>query len=748
MPASSESPSGHGPDAGTDELKVPVRSLPPGLERFVYVFSILVALLHLYMNGLGSLVVAGLEAGFGGLGLAFDALGPVAWALQQLAVPPPLVMNALHFAGFGLLAALFYPMIPRPGFARSRAGLALDIAIGLAGALAGLYLISQESAIYDRGVRLTWAEWVAGGVLILVALELVRRTTGWIVPVLSVLALSYATWLGPEIGGMLQFAGLSAETMLFRTVYGDDGIFGNIAGISASIVVMFILFGAFLLRSGAGDAIVDLARLVAGRLAGGPGLVAIFASALTGTISGSAVANTAQTGSITIPLMQRSGYPGRFAGGVEAAASTGGQLMPPIMGAGAFIMANYTQIPYVTIISAAALPALLYFLSVAFYVRIEAKRVGLVPEADHGLNTREVLQRAVVKLLVPIGVLILLLFQGFTPTYAAGLAILAVIGGSWLTRQRMGLRDIAESLVSGVRNVTMIAVLLVAIGIFVNVIPTTGLGNLLSLMIADWADGSLLIAFVLVALASLVLGMGLPVTAAYVVLAVLSAPALRDLIVQGQLLDLLQSGSLPEQARASFMLVDPQAMTRLAEPMSRDAAEALLAQAPPEVIGIVRDQAISAEAATLALLSAHMIIFWLSQDSNVTPPVCLTAFTAAAIAKSDPMKTGLQAWKVAKGLYLVPLLFAYTPILSGPWGEDWLQVIEIAVFATIGLYAVAAALQGYLDAPLSWPVRALVLASGALLFWPGIWWTHAAGLALFLAVVAWSRVTRRRVQAA
>ncbi|MBK1670339.1 C4-dicarboxylate ABC transporter permease [Rhodovibrio sodomensis] len=691
------------------------------------------------MNGLGSLIVDGLDALLGLAGGSIDTLGGLGRALQQMAVPPPLLMNALHFAGFAVLAGLFYPMIPRAWWTDSRWGTLADLGLGVVGALAGLYLIAQETAIYDRGMNLAAGEWIAGGVLIVVALELVRRTTGWIVPVLSVLALSYATWLGPEIDGMLQFAGLSAETMLFRTVYGDDGIFGNIAGISASIVVMFILFGAFLLRSGAGDAIVDLAQVVAGRLTGGPGLVAVIASALTGTISGSAVANTAQTGTITIPLMQRSGYPGRFAAGVEAAASTGGQLMPPIMGAGAFIMANYTQIPYVTIISAAALPALLYFLSVAFYVRIEAKRLNLLPEADHGLNVREVLVRGVVKLLAPIGVLVLLLFQGFTPTYSAGLAILAVVAGSWFTSEKMGPRAIAEALANGVRNVTMIAVLLVAIGIFVNVIPTTGLGNLLSLMISQWADGNLLIAFVLVALASLVLGMGLPVTAAYVVLAVLSAPALRDLIVQGQILEMLESGTLPEAARSAFMLVDPNALAKLAQPMGAAAAQALLDSAPPEVINIVREQALSDHAATFALLSAHMIIFWLSQDSNVTPPVCLTAFTGAAIAGTDPMKTGVQAWKIAKGLYMVPLLFAYTPLLGGTWHE----VLEIFVVATLGLYCIAAGLQGYLVGPLvgpvGWLARGGLLAAGALLFWPGIWWTHAAGATLFASAWAFNR---------
>ncbi|MEX0760032.1 MAG: TRAP transporter fused permease subunit, partial [Tistlia sp.] len=482
------------------------------------------------------------------------------------------------------------------------------------------------------------------------------------------------------------------------------------------------------------------ARVVAGRLVGGPGLVAVVASALTGTISGSAIANTAQTGTITIPLMKRSGYPARFAAGVEAAASTGGQLMPPIMGAGAFIMANYTRIPYTTIIAVAALPAILYFLSVAFYVRIEARRIGLKPDLDHGLDAREVFLRALVKLLAPIGVLMGCLLYGFTPTYAAGIAIVAVIAGSWLTRQPMRLPDVRDALASGVRNVTMTAVLLVVIGLFVNVIPTTGVANIVSLMITEWAGNSLIIAFVLIAVASLVLGMGLPVTAAYVVLAVLSAPALRDLIVQGHLLDMMAAGTLPQSAAVSFLLVDPEALTKLAAPMAHDAAAAMLAAAGPEILGILRDQALSADVLTLALLSAHMTIFWLSQDSNVTPPVCLTSFTAAAIAKTAPMATGFESWKIAKGLYFVPLLFCYTSFLGGPF----LDLVEIFFFAAFGLYAVAAGFQGYLENRMNLVERAVALAAGALLFWPQVWWTHGAGLTLFLLLFAWNWRKGRR----
>ncbi|MHA1190040.1 MAG: TRAP transporter large permease subunit, partial [Alphaproteobacteria bacterium] len=259
-----------------------------------------------------------------------------------------------------------------------------------------------------------------------------------------------------------------------------------------------------------------------------------------------------------------------------------------------------------------------------------------------------------------------------------------------------------------------------------------GIGNTFSLMISAWADGSLIIAIVLIALASLVLGMGLPVTAAYIVLATLSAPALQALIQASHLIDLIASGALPAEAGAPFMLVDPEAMTRLAEPMTRDAAAAFVGAAPPEILMLVYPAALNPAVITGALLSAHMIIFWLSQDSNVTPPVCLTAFAAAAIAKTPPMATGFTAWRLAKGLYIVPILFAYTPFLSGTWD----QVLIIFVQAVIGSYALGAALDGHMEAPLAWPLRAAAAIAGVTVMWPGIALANLAAGAVIIALLA------------
>jgi len=641
--------------------------------------------------------------------------------------------NALHFAGFGAMCALVFPLVPSERRGRQRLWLAVDVALAVLLLAAVVYILARERQLSNRSFTDPVLDTVMLSIPILLAIEFTRRTTGWIIPVLIALAITYIAWWGRFLGGTLHFPGLSTEIVLLRSIYGEDGMFGSIARISSSFVFMFILFGAFLLRSGAGDFIIDLARALAGRLAGGPGFVAVIGSALTGTISGSAVANTVSTGVITIPLMKRSGFPPRFAAAVESASSTGGQLMPPIMGAGAFVMAEYTGVPYLDIVAVAFLPALMYFLGVAFNVRIVAKREGLRPTGEAGPRLLDIMKRGGIAFLAPIAVLIALLILDYTPTYAAGAAILAVVVSSWATPNRMGPRAILDALSLGARNMVLTAVLLVAVGLIVNVIATSGLGNTFSLMVSSWAGGNLLIAIVLVGVASLVLGMGLPVTAAYIVLAALSAPALFDMISQSAMAARVAAGDVPDMVQAVVMLAAPEAAAALGEPMSLEAARDILGRVPPEMAGQVRDALLSDAARVTALISAHMIIFWLSQDSNVTPPVCLTAFAAAAIAGTRPMSTGVAAWKVAKTLYIVPLLFAYTPFLSG----DPITALIIFTFGTAGVYALIAALEGHAEAPVHPLVRVVLAGLGAALLWPGPPWLTGAGalgLAVFLVV--------------
>lgn len=634
--------------------------------------------------------------------------------VNTLGTMPELYTSAIHFGSFALLGALLSP----------RGGLWAALALGSAGFCAGIYVIFAEQPLYDRALAFTALDWVFALAAIGVALELVRRAAGWFIPMIILVALTYVVWWGRYVGGVLHFPGLSLETVAFRSYFGSDGMFGPIARISTTFVFMFILFGAFLVRSGAGDFVIGVARALAHKIKGGPGFVAIFASALTGTVTGSAVANTVSTGVVTIPLMRRAGFPAKFAAGVEAASSTGGQLMPPIMGAGAFVMASYTQIPYLQIVAVSVLPAILYFLSIAFFVRIEARKLnlGLTDEDDEPIG--QVLRKRGPTFVIPIGILIGLLIGGFTPTYAAGIAILVVIAASWLTPEPMGPKAVAEALALGARNMASTAILLVAIGLVVGVVATTGIGTTFSLMINEWASGNLLVALVLVALASLILGMGLPVTASYIVLATLSAPALYHMIAGAQLLDVLQAGTLGVEAKAILIAAQPGLETVLERALSGEAARDVLAAIPVHLMPMVIDRGIDPAVLTAALLSAHMIIFWLSQDSNVTPPVCIVAFSAAAIAETRPMATGVTAWKIAKGLYIVPILFAFTPLLSGNYGA----ALPVFFFAGAGLYALAGVFEGHLENPLTLAQRVLLAVSAVALFWPGEVVINLAGL--------------------
>ncbi|MEC9192804.1 MAG: TRAP transporter fused permease subunit, partial [Pseudomonadota bacterium] len=521
------------------------------------------------------------------------------------------------------------------------------------------------------------------------------------------------------IGGVFAFPGLSLETVMYRSYFTSEGMFGLTANISSTFVFMFIIFGAFLLKSGAGDFIVRLANCLTRRLIGGAGLVSVVGSGLMGSVTGSAVANTVSIGVITIPMMKKSGFTPRFAAGVEAAASTGGALMPPVMGAGAFVLASYTQISYLTVIAASALPALLYFLTVSYFVRIEAKRLGLTAAGDGEGELVSTVLKEGWHFVIPLGVLIGFLIAGRTPTSSAAFAILSVIAASWLSSSPMRLPDIFDAVVDGVRNMVTTALLLVAVGIVINVVTTTGVGNAFSLMIVEWAQGSLLFTLILVALASLVLGMGLPVTASYIVLATLSAPLIFDLISQSQLLSALQSGDLPSNVAATIGL------------FGGDPAVALQ-EMPMEMKQLIRQEMLPAELLTGMLLSAHLIIFWLSQDSNVTPPVCLASFAAAGIAGTRPIPTGRTSWNVAKGLYLVPILFAYSPLISGSWPER----LEVFLWASMGLYAMAGLLQWHLEARIT-PAAALsLLLSAFLLMWtPLPIYCHSAGALLLIGIV-------------
>lgn len=626
-------------------------------------------------------------------------------------------LAAIHFGGFCAICALMEN--EQEDVSRNSPTYYINIGLALLALSTTTYLILFEDALYARETEFILSDYIFALIAVGLAIEFTRRTTGWFMPVLILVSLSYILFLGRYIGGVFAFPGLSLETVLYRTYFTSEGLFGLTANISSTFVFMFIIFGAFLLKSGAGDFIVRLAHCLTRRLTGGAGLVSVVGSGLMGSVTGSAVANTVSIGVITIPMMKRSGFPARFAAGVEAAASTGGALMPPVMGAGAFVLASYTQISYLTVIAASALPALLYFMTVSYFVRIEAKRLGLEPNPDEeGESFADVLKQGW-HFIIPLSVLIGFLIAGRTPTTSAAFAIISVIGASWLSENPMRIDDIFDAIVDGVRNMVATALLLVAVGIVINVVTTTGLGNAFSLMIVEWAQGSLLITLLLVALASLVLGMGLPVTASYIVLATLSAPLIFDLISQSQLLEALQAGDLPSNVAATIGLYGGDPVVALQE-------------MPLQMKQLIRQEMLAPELLTGMLLSAHLIIFWLSQDSNVTPPVCLASFAAAGIAGTRPMATGMTSWVIAKGLYLVPILFAYSPLISGSWSER----IEVFIWASLGLYALAGLLQWHLEARINAAIAAALAVSAGLLMWtPLPIYYHILGAVILVSIL-------------
>lgn len=598
------------------------------VKKFIFLYAIFISIFHFYVN---------IQGGMSDL-----------W------------FNAAHFS---FLASLGFLSLKSTGETEGEFISIVDIFISILVLIPFLYLVFFEESLYEvaNGTMRFWDVNIALLTIIL-SLEITRRTTGYIIPFIMLSAIGYILYFGNLLSGVFAFGGMSLERFLYRMYFTDEGLFGSIATISSTYVFMFILFAAFLLKSGAGDFIVDLSRAITSRFKGGAGHVAVFSSALMGTISGSAVANTVSTGSITIPMMKKNGFQPVFAAGVETAASTGGQIMPPIMGAGAFIMAQITQIPFVTIVLVSILPAIIYFASINVYIHIHAKKYNIDADGEK-VNLWPILREGF-HFLVPLTTLIGLLIYGFTPTYAAGISIVAIILSSYLTKnKRMSIKDIFEALALGSQNMVVTGVLLIGVGIIVGSINISGIGITFSQLIMEWSDNQLIIALVLVAIASLILGMGLPVTASYVVLAVLSAPALVGLMLSPEMAALVNMGiEVPE--------------------------------------------------ATMYLLSAHLIIFWLSQDSNLTPPVCLAAFAAAGIAGTSPMRTGLESWKLGKGLYIVPLLFAFSPLITG----EWSQRFEVFFFAMVGIVSFAISVEGFWDRKLTLFERALFALSTLLLF--------------------------------
>ena len=621
-----------------EEVKSVARTIPGKWQTTTYAIAVIMSLFHIWVNTFG--------------------------------VMPGIYRNAVHL-GFVLILVFFLYPISK---SHPQRFITLDVILAFLSAIVALYILLFEEELHlERASIPILRDYLFATLALILLLYGTYRAVGWFIPTLSLLFVFYALFLGNIIPGTFHYRGVALTRFLYRMYLTDEGIFGIVCTVSSTYVILFILFGAFLLKSGAGDFIIKLAQAVAGHRVGGPAKIAVVASGFMGSISGSAVANTVATGSFTIPLMKKVGYRAHFAGGVEAASSTGGQLMPPIMGAGAFIMAQWTGISYLKIIAVATIPAIMYFASVAFFVHIEALKHGIMPTPKETLPKLSDVLKEGIHFTIPVIILVVLLFRGYTPTYAACIGIGSIIVVSWFKKNtRMGIKDILDALYMGARNTLSTAAILICVGIIIGVVAITGVAITFSGVVMELSGGILFWAIILVMLASLVLGMGLPVTASYIMLAVLAGPALTQMGV--------------------------------------------------------------------SLLAAHMIIFWYSQDANVTPPVCLAAFSAAGVAGSKPMRTGFSSWKLAKGLYIIPFLFAYTPILfEGPV----IEVIITAISALTGLFGFTVCWEGYLLRNMNIGERAITVLATVFLFWPDNL-IKVLGFVVFAAIYLFQRVSLKR----
>ena len=518
---------------------------------------------------------------------------------------------------------------------------------------------------------LSTADFVAGSILILATLDMARRSVGVVMMLIGLVALIYAAY-GNLLPDILATKGFTVERIVRFQVFTGAGLFGAPLGIAAGAVFSFVLFGAFLQVTGAGRFLIDLSFALAGRSRGGPAKASVIASAAMGSISGSAIANTVTTGALTIPMMKKLGYRPDQAAGIEAAASTGGQIMPPIMGAGAFVMAEFTKTAYGDIVWMALVPALLYFTSVLLYVHLMAVKADMTGLEGDGQALHVMLRG--LHFLLPLVLITLLLLWNYSPVLVGVAGCAGVLAASFLrAHTRIGLVDVLAGLQQGARLAISISVACAVAGIVVGTIGQSGVGLQFTESVVSLSEGRLWLALVLVALAALVLGMGLPATAAYIVLAVMTGPALQEL--------------------------------------------------------------------GLALITAHMIIFWLAQSSNVTPPIALAAFAGAGIAGASPMRSAVSALRLASGLFVIPLMMAYSPLLLNP-EDGWLGVFLGGLFCAGIIVALATSLEGVAFAPLPLFARGGLLLAAGLMAWPHPV-SRSLGLGLLAILLALSYRWRR-----
>ena len=550
-----------------------------------------------------------------------------------------------------------------------------DIAGMLIGTAAFLYFNIFAIDIIQQGSNFAWYQIVIGIVGILALAEVCRRSVGLPILIVAAVFIVYALIWGlsnPSLWGKLNYT-------IRYLFYSKEGIFSTPVNVCSKFIVVFIIFGAFLERTGIADFFIQIANAFVGGFSGGPAKVAVVASAMEGMVSGSSVANTVGSGSVTIPLMKRTGYKPEFAAAAEASASTGGQIMPPIMGAAAFLMADYVQIPYSEIIVKAILPAVLYFAGIFIAVHLEAKKLGL-----RGLTREELPEiRPLLKKCYLLTPLILLIYLVGTSTrsiqYAASLSIVACIFVTLFSREtRITPKRLLEALAAGGQGTITVAAACGVAGIIAGTITMTGLANMMINGIVALAGNQTIIALFLTMLCCIVLGMGVPTTANYCIMAATCAPIL----------------------------------IRMGVPA----------------------------------VAAHFFVFYFGIVADLTPPVALAAYAGAAIAQANPMKTALTSTKLAIAAFIVPYVFALNPAMLFV-DTTIVEVITISITSFIGIFAIAAALEGYLLGHMRWYERVVSAAGGLMLIVPGVV-TDIGGIALVGVMVLIQFTTAKKLKTA
>ncbi|MCC5912180.1 MAG: TRAP transporter permease [Clostridiaceae bacterium] len=575
------------------------------------------------------------------------------WALVQLytamfGVFPTTIQRGQH-VGFALfLVFILYPMRRS---SRSNTVPWYDyIFAALSVAVTGYHIVFYQPIIHRAGAY-TSSDIAISIIAVILVIEATRRVAGPVLVSVASFFLLYS-YLGAMFPGFLSHRGYAIPRIATYMWMSTESILGIPVGVSSTFIFLFLLFATYLKKTGIGDWLTDLAMGVAGGATGGPAKAAVIASAAQGTISGSSVANTVGTGSVTIPLMKSIGYRSEFAAATEAAASTGGQLMPPIMGAAAFIMTEFTGLPYITIALSASIPAFLYFAGIFIMIHLEAKRQGL-----RGLKRSELpnpfkLIKEKWFLAAPIVAIVVLLIQGRTPMRAALFAIFFAIAVSFIRKDtRMSLKEIFQGLEEGSRSALPVALACATAGIIVGIVTLTGLGVKFSTGILILSGGNVYLAMLFTMFASIILGMGMPTTANYIVQATIAAPVLVEL--------------------------------------------------------------------GIPVIAAHLFVFYFGIVADITPPVALAAFAGSGIAGSNPFKTGVQASKLAFAAYLVPFIFATSPVLVLVDATP-VKLITALATALIGMYAIAGGVSGYLKTDAKVWERVILAVGGIMLVNPGM----------------------------